>query len=251
MIPSFRALLTVDAEGYSRNPGAELPNLHISIRDVVESACKHSGLGDTWRSVRVLQSSGDGLLAILPVAALPLLIHPFADRLQSALAESAPKLRERGLSLRLRTAVHVGLVDDEDPVTGGISPATNEVSRLLNCQPLRQALLDSDPDVTFAAMIVSAEVYDQFVRAGHTGLAASRFIPVRARVKQFDRTAYLYVPIQSLRALEDTTRPDGDPDESMPDPADAVSVSHIKVTGRGSQNVIGAQVAGDIRQQRS
>ena len=131
-------------------------------------------------------------------------------------AESAPQLRAGGLSLRLRAALHVGLVDDEHPVTAGISAATNDVSRLLDCEPLRMALRDSDPDVTFAAMIVSAEAFDMFVRGGHTGLPPSRFTKVRAQVKQFDRTAYLYVPVPSHRAPGDEPSPGAAPDNRCP-----------------------------------
>lgn len=251
MVPSFRALLTVDAEGYSRNRDADLPTLHTEIRRAVECACERSGLRDTWRGVRVLQSAGDSLFAVLPSGVTAALIYPFADNLQNALAESAPQLRAGGLSLRLRAALHVGLVDDEHPVTAGISAATSDVSRLLDCKPLRTALRDSDPNVTFAAMIVSAEAFDMFVQGGHTGLQPSRFTKVRAQVKQFDRPAYLYVPVPSYRAPDDEPRPDAAPGEPMPTPPGGLSASHVSVTGNAAQNVIGNQVGGSIRQRRS
>lgn len=251
MVPSFHALLTVDAEGYSRHRDAELPGLHTEIRHAVEVACEQSDLRDTWRGVRVLQSTGDGLLAILPPDAAAPLISPFADRLQDALAESAPQLRAKGLSLRLRAALHVGLVDDEHPVTAGISTATIDVSRLLDCEPLRAALRDSDPNVTFAAMIVSAEAFDIFVRGGQTSLEPSRFTQVRAKVKQFNRRAYLYVPVPSRRALDEEPRPDAEPSEPLPAPSGGSSISHVTVTGNAAQNIIGNQVGGSIRQRRS
>jgi hypothetical protein len=251
MVPSFHALLTVDAEGYSRHRDAELPGLHTEIRHAVECACERSDLRDTWQGVRVLQSTGDGLLAVLPSDAMASLIYPFADRLQDALAESAPRLRARGVSLRLRAALHVGLVDDERPVTAGISAATIDVSRLLDCEPLRAALRDSDPNVTFAVVIVSAEAFDMFVRGGHTGLEPSRFTQVRAQVKQFDRRAYLYVPVPSHRVLDHEPHPDAEPPESSPAPSGGLSVSRVTVTGSAAQNVIGNQVGGSIRQRRS
>ena len=250
MVPSFHALLTVDAEGYSRHRDAELPGLHTEIRHAVECACERSDLRDTWRGVRVLQSTGDGLLAVLPPDATASLISPFADHLQDALAESAPQLRARGQSLRLRAALHVGLVDDERPVTAGISSATIDVSRLLDSEPLRAALRDSDPNVTFAAVIVSAEAFDIFVRGGHTSLEPSRFTQVRAKVKQFDRRAYLYVPVPSHRPL-DHEPPDAEPSESLPAPSSGPSVSHVTVTGNAAQNIIGNQIGGSIRQRRS
>lgn len=251
MVPPFRALLTVDAEGYSRNPDAELPSLHTGIRAAVQRACERSGLGDTWQGARVVQSTGDGLFAVLPVDAMPALIHPFPDQLHRALAEDALGLRARGLRLRLRAALHVGMVDDEDPVTGGISAASTNVSRLLDCAPLRAALRDSDPDVTFAAMIVSTEVFEQFVEGRHTGLPPSRFTSVRAQVKQFDRPAYIYVPVPSRCDGGDAPGMEAMPDEPPPHASGGVSASHVSVTGSGTQNVIGAQISGGIRQRRS
>lgn len=249
-LPSIHALLVVDAREFSRHPDVELPGLHTEIRRVVERACEDSGLGDTWPAVRCLQSTGDGLLAVLPLDAMIPLIHPFSDRLQDALAESAPRLRARGLRLRLRLALHIGLVDDEDPVTAGISTATNDVNRLLDCEPLRNALTDSDPDLTFAAAIVSTEAFDMFVRGGHTGLRPSQFTRVRAKVKRFDRPAYLYVPAPSRR--EDTgSAPGAGPDRPTTGPNGGISLGDVSVSGDAAQNVIGAHVHGDLRQDRS
>jgi hypothetical protein len=229
-----------------------LPDLHTEIRRAVEYACERSGLGEAWRAVRVLQSTGDGVLAVLPYDAAALLIHPFADRLQEALAQVAPQLRVRGLSLRLRAAVHVGLVDDVHPVTAGISTATIDVSRLLDCEPLRAALSDSDPNVTFTAMIVSSQAYDWFVCGGRTGLQPSQLTPVLAKVKQFEQVAYLYVPVPSRRTLSEVhPGPRMASEESVPVPPGGVTVSRVSIRGNASQNVIGNQVGGSIHQKRA
>lgn len=251
MIPPFHALLTVDTEGFSRNRDVELPGLHTEIRHAVECACERSGLRDVWQGASVLQSTGDGLFAVLPYDAMVSLIYPFTDRLQEALAETAPRLRASGLSLRLRGALHVGLVDDEHPVTGGISTATNDVSRLLDCEPLRAALRDSDPNVTFAAIIVSSEAFDLFVRGGYTGLQPGRFTKVRAAVKQFDRTAYLYVPIPSHRVLTDESQPGAGTCEPLPGHSSGLPANNLSITGDAAQNVVGNYVGGSIRQKRS
>ncbi|GAA2088765.1 hypothetical protein GCM10009780_31020 [Actinomadura alba] len=202
--------------------------------------------------MRFLQSTGDGILAVLPSDAMPTLVHPFADHLQEALAESAPRLRARGLRLRLRVALHAGLVDDEHPVTAGISTATVDVNRLLDCEPLRAALRDSDPDVTFTAALVSAETFEMFVRAGYTGLHPNRFTEVRAKVKQFDRPAFLYVPTPSQRERPDgAAPPDDGPRDPAPAPPGGMSFGNVAAAGDAAQNIIGAQAGGDIRQERS
>jgi hypothetical protein len=188
---------------------------------------------------------------VLPQETAIGLIHPFGQMLQDVLAENAPRLRTNGLRLRLRVALHVGLVDDERPIAAGISTATNDVHRLLECPPLKAALADSDPDVTFAAMVVSAEMFNVYVRGGHTELRASQFTEVRAAVKQFNQTAYLHVPAPSRRPPADGSAADEPEDPSGSDHSGGVSVSGVSVKGNGTQNVIGNQVRDGIRQTRS
>lgn len=242
----MRSLFVVDAEGFSRHPDAELPGMHTEIRNVVGRAAERSGLDGAWKAARFVQSTGDGLLVVLPLEAMIPLVHPFAEQLQETLAEAAPRLRSRDLRLRLRVALHVGLVDDEHPITAGISTATNEVCRLLDCEPLRAALRDSDPSVTLTALIVSSEAFEMFVRGGHTGLQPSRFQRVRAKVKQFDRPAFLYVPTPSYGADPEDPPPAGGLDTPA---SPSGSPGGVSVTGDNTQSVIGVQ-ARDIRQER-
>lgn len=246
---AIRTLLVIDAERFSQHPDAELPSLHVEIRRVVTRACQLSGIGEAWESVALLQGTGDGLFALLSLDAAASLIYPFTDRLQDVLADAAPSLRTRSLLLRLRVALHTGLVDDEDPITGGISTATNDVHRLLDCEPLRAALRDSDPNVTFATVIISAEMFKMFVQGGRTSLQPSQFTRVKAKVKQFDQPAYLYVPVPSKRIQPDP-RQDATPQTSPTAPASRPSIGRVSVTGNDAQNIIGNQVSGDIRQER-
>lgn len=250
MASSFHALLAIDAEDFSRNQDAALPSLHTEIRQAVEGACDRSGLGNAWRGARVQQHQGDSLFAVLPQETAIPLIHPFGQTLQTVLAENAPGLRTNGLRLRLRVALHVGLVDDERPAAAGISAATNDVHRLLECQPLKTALADSDPDVTFAALIVSTEMFNVYVRGGHTDLRASQFTEVRAKVKQFEQAAYLHVPAPSRRPPADGSAVD-EPEDPPGADNGGVSVRGVSVKGDGNQSVFGNRVGGDVRQTRS
>jgi hypothetical protein len=250
MTSAMRTLLVIDAEGFSRHQDADLPGLHLEIRSAATAACERSGLGHSWQTAPVLQSTGDGLFAVLPLEATESLISPFPRHLQDALAEVAPRLRARRQQLRLRVALHYGRVDSEDPATAGISAATNEVHRLVDCEPLRDALRDSDPDVTFAAVIISAETFQTYVSGGHTELRPSQFTPVRARVKQFDRIAYLHVPVPSAREPGEPEAP-ASADQAPEAGAASSSFGNVSVTGKGAQNAIGNQVSGDLRQTRS
>ncbi|POM26312.1 hypothetical protein BTM25_07080 [Actinomadura rubteroloni] len=239
---SLRALLVVDAEKFSRHPGSELPGLHLAIVDAVDRACAGSGLKEIWERVRFRQSTGDGLLSALPVEALPRLVHPFPHRLQEALAAAAPGLRARGVRLRLRVALHFGFVDDERTDAPGISTATTDVNRLLDSGPLRDALESSDPDVTFAAVLLSDEAFRTFVLDGKTDLKPSQFTEVRVVVKTFDRPAHLYVPTPSRRAAGPSdAEPEPEPAPSPPRP----SLGNVQVSGDGSQNIVGSVLNGD------
>lgn len=244
---AFRALLVVDAEKFSSHRDADLPGLHMEIRRVLADACRESGLGETWEHVRFMESTGDGVLAVLPLEAARALVDPFPRRLQEALAGAAPGLRARGLRLRLRAAVHIGLVDDERPDAPGVSTATVDVNRLLDADPLRDALKRSDPQVTFVALLVSAEVFAAYVAGGRTGLRESQFTPVRVEVKQFDRPAYLYVPEPSRGA--DPPEAAVERPERPPRPA-GPSISGITISGDGAQTAFGNTVTGDFRQER-
>ncbi|HEU5155843.1 MAG TPA: hypothetical protein VFU43_02530 [Streptosporangiaceae bacterium] len=246
----FRVLLVVDAEKFSSHRDAELRDVHMEIRRVLAAACASSGLGETWRAIRFVESTGDGLLAALPYEAAPKLIDPFPRCLQEALAASAPRLRGRGLRLRLRVALHLGLVDDEHPDAPGISAAVIDVNRLLNSQPLRDALRESDPAVTFAAFILSADLFAAYVKGGRTGLRESQFTEVQVAVKEYKRLAYLHVPTPSR---VETPSPPAD-DDLVPQPSSTpqgVSISGITISGTGSQNAFGNTIGRDLRQERA
>jgi hypothetical protein len=166
------------------------------------------------------------------------------------LSASAPALRARGLRLRLRVALHFGLVDDERPDAPGISTAAIDVNRLLDAEPLRDALSGSDPDVTFAVFLLSAELFATYVAGGRTGLRESQFTKVQVMVKQYERPAYLYIPTPS--GTQTSSPPPKDDSARVPPPASgAPSISGITISGGGSQNAFGNTVGGDFHQERS
>ncbi|WP_424535825.1 hypothetical protein ACOZ38_38165 [Sphaerisporangium viridialbum] len=247
----YTALLAVDAEKFSTHRDIDLPRLHMEIRHALEAACVSSGLAEVWRDVRFLESTGDGILAVLPYEAIPALVDRFPFRLQDALAAVAPELRAKTLTLRLRVALHVGLVDDERTEAPGISTATIDVCRLLDSEPLREALRQSDPSVTFVVLLLSEEVFTTYVAGGRTTLRESQFTPVEVTVKQFSRPAYRCIPTPSgtldpLPAVEAT-----EPAPTAPPTTGAISLNGITISGKRSQNVLGNLVSGDLNAEQS
>jgi hypothetical protein len=254
-VEQFRALLVVDAEGFSTHPDAKLPDLHMEIRNVLAKACHASGcgLGEAWENARFMESTGDGVLTALPYELSAALIDPFPRRLQDALHDAAPGLRARDLRLRLRVALHVGPVDDERPDAPGIATATVDVNRLLDSDPLRAALKHSDPQATFAAFMLSEDIFRYGVLGGRTSMRESQFTEVAVKVKQYARPAYLYVPVPSTRPsdpADPSTAPERAQGASSSSPG-GTTVSGITISGEGAQAAIGNTVGGDLRQERS
>ncbi|WP_157251406.1 hypothetical protein [Nonomuraea typhae] len=195
----YRALLAADVEGFTAHPDVALPSVSLHLQQAIRGACEASGLGPTWDSLAFRVVKGDGVLAAFPIHALARLVDPFAAQVQRSLSAMMPTLRSRGIRLRLRLALHTGLLDDRRPGAPGVSAATNTVSRLLNSRPLYRALEASDPDTTFTALLLSSEVFENAVLGGRTALRPSQFTKVEATAKRFRRTAYLYVPTPSTR----------------------------------------------------
>ncbi|HZB31098.1 MAG TPA: hypothetical protein VE465_13115 [Streptosporangiaceae bacterium] len=194
---AFRVLLVVDAEQFSAHYDTESRDVYLAIREIMEAALKSSDLVETWRAARFVDNTGgDAILAVLPAESAPRLMDHFPRCLQEELAERASKPRSRGSRLRLRVALHAGLVDDGYAVAP-VSSAAIDVNRLLEAEPLGTALSQSDPDVTFAAFLVSAKLFDTYVAGGWTRLRESQFTQVRVKADDYRGAAYLYIPAPS------------------------------------------------------
>ncbi|WP_214324233.1 FHA domain-containing protein [Nonomuraea sediminis] len=194
-LPPYRALVAVDLERFSTHPSSRLPVLSEAVPRVLEDAMRLAGLD--WAQRRFPQDAGDGYVFGLPPELLPKVLHPFLPLLQRVLEEREPP------RLRMRVAVHLGALPDSggDALGDGVGKAMNDVHRLLDSAPVREALARTDPEVTLVAAIVSRRVYADVVEAGYTALRHGELTPVRAQVKHFDEEAWLYVPVPSGAAL--------------------------------------------------
>jgi hypothetical protein len=219
-LPPYLALLAVDAERFSSNPSAMLPDLSSDIPDLLERALSRCDLEGVWADRRFPQSTGDGYFFGVPSEHLPFLVHPLLDSLHHVLVEHDRTLHSinRDLRLRLRVSIHVGPVQDSgDERKDGRSTPTNEAFRLLDSRPVRQALKAGSPDVSLLAAVISQRVFEDVVIAGFTGLHPDCFEAVTADVpsKDFIQPAWLYLPRIShnpnASAHEDTSAGEGTP----------------------------------------
>lgn len=196
--PRRHTLLAIDMERYSARSNVDQYQAQRVFRETLDEAARLIGLDrSAWRT----QPSGDGELAILPdgvsepgiVAGLA----PTVDRLLRAKnASLVPTAR-----VRMRIAIHNGLVH-LDGANGYPGEAVVTVCRLVDAQPLRQALA-AFPGAG-AALIVSDAIYQDVVRHRYAHLRPERFrsVEVRLPAKQFDAVAWIAVPDEDVATVE-------------------------------------------------
>ncbi|MQY09484.1 hypothetical protein [Actinomadura macrotermitis] len=255
-LPPSRGLLAVDTVGFTRNPGRHQPELSAAIPALLESAFTRCGLAEVWAARCFPRGTGDGYLIGVPHEHTPYLITPLLDALQAVLEEQDRHLRarDRDLRMRLRVAVHLGSVPHTGTDQDGIGTPTNDTFRLLDSDPVRQAVKDSNPDVTLLAAIVSQRVFEDVVRAGYTGtLHPDRLDYVTAEVaeKDFAQPAWLYVPKPSrLPAAATATPPPGSPNAEAGQAAPSGTTIHGNVGTSLSGGTFGSGLTingGDVR----
>ncbi|WP_314174766.1 hypothetical protein [Streptomyces winkii] len=210
-----RLLLSVDARGYGSAPDWMHEEIQRGLLGVLDVAAKEAGLRrDAWDT----QGAGDGELAVLPLEEPEVrVVERFPRELKRALLR-----HNRGRSdetrLRLRMAVHFGTAK---PGSNGYKHAGPVVvSRLCDIEPLKRTLVASGADL---AVVFSRTIYNDTVKSGLALLDSPELRQVRARNKEFDEDAWIWVPGYDVRALdledapEEGTRPSA-PTSGLPAP---------------------------------
>ncbi|MFC9293386.1 hypothetical protein ACFTWH_20050 [Streptomyces sp. NPDC057011] len=174
---------------------------------LVDRALRAAGLAELARAKRFPAHTGDGIAFGLPTALLPFVVWPFVDRLQDALTEHNARTDSR-FGLRLRMSVHVGPLPDTGHAGDGEGTARNDTHRLLDSEPVKEALARSSAAVTPLAAVFSQRVYEDVILSGFAGLHPDRCVRVEAVVpgKAFRQPAWLYVPSPSGDLLGDGLR---------------------------------------------
>ncbi|MEV6302272.1 hypothetical protein AB0M02_22840 [Actinoplanes sp. NPDC051861] len=209
--PQRRVVVSVDMESYGQRGNLLQYRAQQDFRRIMEDAAAELGVD---RPAWLQQQAGDGELAILPPGAsertLVSKLSPTLDRL----------LRQYNLGrtpdgrIRLRVAVHQGLVH-VDGANGFPGEAVVTVSRLIDSPALKDALKRRFPKANVALM-VSDQLYADVVRE-YQDLRPDLFQRVLAELpeKEFSQPAWLYVPDENAagetpgtsRADDDRVRP--------------------------------------------
>lgn len=182
---SHRIGFVVDVVSYGKRlaPAQERiqRRLHSLLRDVV------TDVGVDFEDVEHDGGSGDGMVVFLPTGGdptrlLPGLLSATAERLAADNAE----YRDR---VRLRMAVGSGLVGDG--ATGFSGPLVVNISRLVDSEPLRQAVADN-PGSDLVVLVLDA-LHRDVVVPGYLPARVAEFQLVDVAMKEFVERAWLWV----------------------------------------------------------
>jgi hypothetical protein len=177
----------VDIRGYGAAPEQRQEKWQETLLRCLDRAAAAVGLN---RARWARQQQGDAELSVLPAdEPEPLVVDGYTRRLEAELRshneEVVPWAR-----LRLRMAVHHGVVVDGP--NGYPCRDAVVVSRLLDSKPLR-GVLEQWPQANLAVML-SDLVYHSVVEAGHTSLRADQCRRIAVREKEFKGYGWLWLP---------------------------------------------------------
>jgi hypothetical protein len=132
---------------------------------------------------------GDGLRFVVPgVITPPALLDPFVPNLDTALRQHRKRVNTDA-RLRLRVAVHHGLVHRDNGVAAG--EPLRVAARLLDAKPVRQAIALAEE--ANLVLVVSQAMYDGVVRHGY-GLDPALYQEISIAEKELATKAWVYVP---------------------------------------------------------
>lgn len=219
----------VDQKGSGRLDDQQRMSSQEGLLRVLAEAASNSGLSrEKWER----ESTGDGELAVLPESEPPLsIVDDFPQELFASLNRYNHDLLP-DTWLRLRLAIHYGVViPSANGYTGG---APTYVSRMVDSRPIRAAL-----DVSGAplAVLIAGQLFDETIAQRHTALDPAKFRRVTVRNKELTADAWLYVPGVDVHALDLSADP-GEPqagERGEPGQTSAVTTNfYEKVDARGS-----------------
>ncbi len=181
------SILFTDVAGYGnpdRNDG-DRDVVRKALYEIVRSALEASGV--PWE-VCYHEDRGDGIIVVVPptvstVRVVDPLIGELASRLRRYNRRASDVVR-----IQLRAALHVGPVGrDAEGLTG---QAIITTARILDAQPLKDRLAETQADLGFAA---SDFVYEHVVRNRPGRTDPATFEHLQCQVKQIQVSAWMHL----------------------------------------------------------
>jgi tetratricopeptide (TPR) repeat protein len=198
--PLHRAIICADVEGFG-DPSRTSAD-QLAVRDGLYRALEKAfdGARVPWRDC-YHEDRGDGVLILVaPEVPEGLLATRIPERLAAALRDHN-RAHHPPAWIRLRLAVHAGEVCRDGH--GVVGTALNQAFRLLDADPLRQALAGSRGVL---AMISSQWFFEEVIWRT-PGIAPDSYRPVRVSVKETDVTGWICLPDDPYPADHDAAQP--------------------------------------------
>jgi hypothetical protein len=187
-LPVHHTIVDIDVAGSgSRDDQLQL-RMRADLRALVGAVLARQSL--TPGGTVDCRDLGDGIRLVVPASVSPCaMLDPFIPNLATALREHR-KLTAPAARLRLRVAVHTGLLHRDE--TGWAGNPLVLCARLRDAEPVRLALRAAG-DRADLAVVVSQTVHDTVVRHGF-GLDPDTYRQVTIREKETLARAWVHVP---------------------------------------------------------
>ncbi|MFC7592518.1 hypothetical protein ACFQYP_58945 [Nonomuraea antimicrobica] len=104
LIPDYRGILAVDAEGFTELSSVEHEVVVPLIQGILKSSLERAGLAKVWKDREFPQGRGDGYVFGFNPSKMPLVIDPWLRELQNVLSEDTAS----PIPIRLRVSLHIG-----------------------------------------------------------------------------------------------------------------------------------------------
>ncbi|RSS94303.1 hypothetical protein EF903_06765 [Streptomyces sp. WAC05292] len=192
--PLPRTFLLIDAERFSDRDDVQQGYLRRMLFGIVDRTLLAAGADD---SLRRRDDRGDAVTELIDPSV------PLTDILRALLRDAPAELRAvnrlaaRSAQLRLRAVLATGFVHT-DELGGAVGTDLNNAYRLLDGEPLREALRGSRNDY---ALCVSPSVYSGVVAHDHLGIPKDEFHQVSVATKNGPMEAWLHGPLRSAAAV--------------------------------------------------
>ncbi|MGW0865544.1 MULTISPECIES: hypothetical protein [Streptomyces] len=183
--PVYRTILLFDIEQYGSRDDVEQAFLRRVLYDVVDTTLLDAGVDET---ARLRADRGDSVMELIDTAVpVPALIKTLLTE-TPALLHNKNRLLATSARMRLRIVLSSGYVA-VDELDGWVGSDLNHAVRLLNSDPLRDALKQRESD---CVLCVSEGIYQGVVRHGPLGVRPEEFHRVTVGTKEGPTVAWVH-----------------------------------------------------------
>ncbi|MFF7791913.1 hypothetical protein [Streptomyces sp. NPDC007991] len=183
--PVYRTILLFDIEQYGSRDDVEQAFLRRVLYDVVDATLLDAAVDET---ARMRADRGDSVMELIDTAVpVPALIKTLLTE-TPALLHNKNRLLATSARMRLRIVLSSGYVA-VDELDGWVGSDLNHAVRLLNSDPLRDALKQREAD---CVLCVSEGVYQGVVRHGPLGVRPEEFHRVTVETKEGPTVAWVH-----------------------------------------------------------